>query len=140
MGEVLPGDANGHGLINSGRTGDALAVFDNCHVANDAPLGNHVEDDLLAVLGDLVDLHAAFEEEVHAFGGVAGLKKYLAWAKVALGEQWNEALQLLVGEDAHHLAQLAQVPRDRTLQGLPPSRGDVSWRAHRSHPGPPVPP
>ena len=79
----------------------------------------------------------------HLGARVTRLEEHLPRPEAAFGEQWNETFELLIGEHAHHLAQLAQVPRDRALNGLPPARRrftNRSGRGRRGHRVPPVPP
>jgi hypothetical protein len=114
--EVLPGDADHHRLVDGPGTGDALAAFDNRHVPDDSALAHDVEDEFLAVLGHLVDLHPPLEDQVDPLGRIPGGKNHLAGPEAPLAQQGHQPLQLLVGQHAEHPAELAEIPGDRSLK------------------------
>ena len=116
VGEVLPRDADGDGLVEGAGAGGALGAFDDGHVADEVALAGDIEDDFLAVAGNVVELHATFQQEEDALGGLARGEEELARFETALAEEGNESIQILIGKDVHELRQLAQIPSDGALE------------------------
>ena len=118
VGEVFPGDGDGDGFVDGLGGGGAFAVFDDGAVADDISFAGDVEDDFFAVIGNLVDFDAAFEDEVDALGWVAGGEDDLAGLEAAFGEVGDEAFELFVGEDVEDAGELPEVPGDGALEGF----------------------